>query len=206
MVTPVEMPDIGFTEFALELIQPMDTALMDGRRTETAAFGHAYWQIVSAQTDFLEDEDVDAMEVFFDLAKRQGGLISIFDPSRPRPRAYGSTPLGTGTATLDSLADPLAPIISAGQAGLEVGAGALVEFRESTLVRSLHRVTEAVTLNGSGTGTLAVTPPVPDVITTGAGKVRFEKPGTLMVLQNPSLPKGWNSRRASFTASEVFPS
>jgi hypothetical protein len=142
------------------------------------------------------------------------GQFIATDPGICRPAAYPGGPLsGTkavggafdGSAALNSLSDRLAPVIQGLPANFQFTEGDLIEFRESTLVRSLHTIAADVAANASGVATVGLHWPVPADITTSA-VVHLEQPSCIMKVTQKNQPRGARSTSFSFEAVEVFPS
>ena len=134
---------------------------------------------------------------------------------RPRPRAYGSSPLsGTkagggafdGSAVLQDVTSSTEIVVSGLPAGFAFNRGCLIEVNKSASVRSLHRVTADATANGSGVATVFIDLPLnTSVFTSANSTIQLEKPSCLMMVDPGwSVPKAWSAREASFTATEVF--
>ena len=215
-VTVLPFPDLPFEKFEMRPIAPQDISPMEERGTESADYGTAYWVLDAAQTPKLTNEEVDVADTFFQQASPALTVFECHDIYRPRPRAYGGTPLGgnrangspfDGTATLSQITDSLTINVSNLPAAFAINKSCLVEIRKSPTVRSLHRVMSAAVANGSGVATLSIRHPLDTGVFTAANSiVVFEKPSCLMKLKPGwSLPKGRGGRRARFSAEEVFP-
>lgn len=212
MADPLSLPSTGFEEFELTPINTRDTAMMEDRRTETAGFGTPY-HTLSVQTQYLDDDEYDDVDTFFMEASQAGACFLAHDVFRPRPRAYGNTPLsGTkagggafdGTAAVSAVAAYQATVTGLPD-GFQINRGARIGFRMSALVRSLHLVTEAVTADASGVAVVKFKFALDTQNFTTSATVDFEKPSIPMMLDPGfSAPKAWSGRKASFSATEVF--
>jgi hypothetical protein len=214
-MTVLAFPDLPFAQFDMRQVNTRLTNAMLGRKTESADFGTPYWRLYAAQTPYLSDAQIDTADVFFTLASKGGNVFACHDYYRQRPRAYGQVPLsGTkagggsfnGAAVLSSVTDSRTIVVSGLPAAFALNAGCLIEINKSSTVRSLHRVMADATANGSGVVTLTIDFPLnTSVFTSANSTVQLEKPSCLMMLDiGWSVPKGWNERVASFTATEVF--
>lgn len=212
----IDFPDLPYEEFDIQPIDTRFTSPMEDRANETARFGTPFWRLFRAMTGKLTYGETDTADAFFQSASKGGTWFLCHDVYRPRPRAYGATPLsGTkagggafdGTAVLAAVTNSQTINVSGLPAGFMINKSALVEIRKSDFVRSLHRVMVAATANGAGTVTLSIEFPLATgVFTTGNSIVNFERPSCLMQLGTDfSLPKSQSNRRASFTAMEGFP-
>ncbi|WP_425087766.1 hypothetical protein [Stappia sp.] len=208
-------PDLPFVEFDMRQVNTRFGNTMLDRATETADFGTPYWRLYSARTGWLTDAQIDEADAFFTQASKGGNVFACHDPFRPRPRAYGSSPLsGTkagggafdGSAELDTVTSSTEIVVSGLPAGFALNRGCLVEVNKSSTVRSLHRVMADATANGSGVVTLTIDFPLDTGVFTAANStIQFEKPSCLMMVDPGwSVPKAWSARVASFSATEVF--
>lgn len=213
MPTPLALPaSIGFEEFDLSPVRTRDASAMEGRRTETADSVTPYWKL-SASTQYLEDAPYDEMDTWLTEASDGGQCFLAYDIFRPRPRAYGSSPLsGTkhgggafdGTATLDTVTSPREVVISGLPSTFAINRGARIGFRRSALIRSLHTVVEAVTAV-AGVATVKIRYGLDAMFVPTGTAVDLEKPACVMQLDPGfSAPKAWSGRRVSFSANEVF--
>ena len=215
MATLISLPDLPWQEWTFQLVRSLDVARMEGRYTESAEFGEAYWRIVQAQTPFLEGEDIDLAEAFLDAAGQAGVYFAAHDAYRPRPRAYGQQPLsGTragggafdGSCTLDSIDSSTQLTLSGLPSGFEINQSCLVEVRKSALSRSLHRVMGSATASAGGSVIVQIQPLLNQTVFSTADAVWFEKPSAVFMLENAeAVRKAWSARTLSFTAVEVFP-
>ncbi|MCY0146140.1 hypothetical protein OEG84_25050 [Hoeflea sp. G2-23] len=207
-------PALSFEHFDMRQVNTRLNNTMLGRKTETADFGTPYWR-VSAATGFLSDEKIDEADAFFTEASKGGNVFACYDYYRPRPRAYGDTPLGgtkaaggafDGSAILSTGTDSRTIVVSGLPDSFALNRGCLVEVNKSSSVRSLHRVMADATANGSGVVTLTIDFPLDTtVFTSGNSTIQLEKPSCLMMLDPGwSMPKAWSDRVASFSATEVF--
>lgn len=208
-------PALDFTEFDMRPVNTRVANTMLDRATETADFGTPYWRLFNAQSNHLEPDQIDEAEAFLTAASKGGNVFVCHDVFRPRPRAYGSTPLsGTkagggafdGSAELTTVTSSTEIVVSGLPAGFALNRGCLVEVNKSSTVRSLHRVMADATANGSGVVTLNIDFPLDTgVFTTANSTIQFEKPSCLMMVDPGwSVPKAWSARVASFSATEVF--
>jgi hypothetical protein len=215
-VTVLPFPDLPFEAFDLEPVSTQEVSPMEGRATETADFDTPYWRLTSARTPKLNNGELDIVDAFFMRAALGSTVFECHDVYRPRPRAYGASPLsGTragggafdGTATLSAVTDSRTIVVSSLPAEFAFELGAMVEIRRSSTVRSLHRIMEAATANESGVVTLSILFPLDtQVFTTANSIVNFERPSCLMKLDpGASAPKARADRRARFSAREIFP-
>ncbi|WP_420406907.1 hypothetical protein [Hoeflea sp.] len=209
------LPALRFVEFDMQPVNARVRSAMLGRATESADFGTPYWRLNAAQTNALTDAEIDEADAFFTEASKGGNVFACHDYYRQRPRAYGSDPLSgvkagggafDGSAELTTVTDSRTIVVSGLPDSFEVNRGCLVEVNKSSTVRSLHMVMADATANGSGVVTLTIDFPLNTTVFTAANStVQFEKPSCLMMLDEGwSLPKARGSRRASFSAVEVF--
>lgn len=194
-------------------VRTRNVSRMLGRRTETALRGTPYW-VASYAAGNLTTAEVGLFDAFNMLAS-DGGVFAGYDPARPRPIAYGSTPLAgvkagggafNGDAVLQSITNPLAIVVNGLPAGFQLSVGDYVEVRKSALVRSLHRITAPATANGAGVVSLAIRFFL-DTQTFAAGNtVHFEKSACIMEMDEGSfsLPKSFPHNNVQFTATEQF--
>lgn len=208
MAALVSIPSVDYVEFELKPVRMVDTVRMEGRVTESQESGFAYWRLKQAQTPNLKVSEIAQFEAFHMQVNAAGGCFLAYDHLRPRPLSAGATPLADGAggkAVLDTITNSKQVNISGMPADFVLGVGDYVGFSESSLVRSLHLLTQAVTVNGSGLATLNFDYALDLQNFTTAAEVVFEKPSCVMQMNNDfSLPKAWGSRRASFSATEVF--
>lgn len=214
-ITVLPFPDLPYEEFDLVPVNTQQISSMQDRTTETADFGTAYWSLTTARTGKLTRSELDIADAFLQEASLGKTVFECHCVYRPRPAAYGATPLsGTraaggvfdGTATLDAVTDSRTIVVSGLPAGFAVNRSCLVEIRKSETVRSLHRVMEAATADGGGQITLSILFPLATSVFTPANSiVNFERPSCLMKLMPGfSAPKAISARRASFSAKEIF--
>lgn len=208
-------PALPFVEFDMRPINTRFGNTMLDRATETADFGTPYWRLYSARTGWLTDAQIDEADAFFTQASKGGNVFVCHDYSRPRPRAYGSSPLsGTkagggafdGSAVLQTVTSSTEIVVSGLPAAFAFNRGCLIEVNKSSTVRSLHRVMADAAANGSGVATLSIDFPLnTSVFTAGNSTIQLEKPSCLMMVDPGwSVPKAWSAREASFSATEVF--
>lgn len=202
-MTIYNLPNVGFEEFDLKPVIRSEVSNMEGRLNEVADFGEPYWTL-NAQTNFLDLKAIGELEVFFMQATKGNNTFLVHNIHQPRPAAY-NTPLTIGVGSVAGVTDKRQVDIQGLQANLELNIGDYIEFQMSNTLRSLHRITQAVTLSSTGTGTINFEYPLNTNVFTTSSAVIFEKPSCLMKLEgNPSIPKSWNSREASFSAMEYF--
>ena len=208
-------PSLPFSEFDMRQVNTRASNTMLGRSTETADFGTPYWRLYAAQTIPLSPAEIDEADAFFTEASKGGNVFACYDYYRPRPRAYGDTPLSgtkagggsfTGAAVLTTVTSSTEIVVSGLPASFAVNRGCLFEVNKDETTRSLHRATADATANGSGVVTLNFDFPLNTTVFTAANStIQFEKPSCLMMLDPGwSVPKAWGSRVASFSATEVF--
>lgn len=214
MPDPFSLPaGIGFVEYDLTPVRTKDVAMMEGRRSEEAESGTPYWTL-AATTGDLTEERYDEFQAWLMDVSDGGGSFLAYDVFRPRPRAYGDQPLsGTragggafdGTATLDAVTNARQVTVSGLPAGFIINRGCNIGFHRSSLVRSLHIVTEDVAANGSGIAVVKFRYGLDPLFVPTGTTVDFEKPACVMTL-DPGIatPKAWRSRRVSINAQEVF--
>lgn len=187
-------------------------ASMEGRRTETADSVTPYWTL-RASTTLLQFRAYDDMSAFLMEASDGGQCFLAFDIFRPRPSAYDKPLSGTraiggafnGTATLVSVQSARQVMVSGLPAGFIINRGCNVGFRRSSLVRSLHRVTEDVTAGSDGIAVLKFRYGLDALFVPAGTTVDFEKPCCVMQLDaGYSSSKQGISGKFSFTAQEAF--
>lgn len=211
---PISLPSgIRFAEWTLKPVVTRDVSMLEGRRMESADFGSNSWQL-SAKTAALTFRQSDDIEDFLHRALRGGATFAAPDLFRPRPRAYGTTPLSgvkavgggafNGDGTVQSITNSRQVTVAGLPNGFVINRGCLVEFRKSLLCRSLHRVTTAVTSGAGGTAVLAIEGALDLGVFTTAATVHFEKPSCVMMLEDFDLPKAAGIRQATFSAREAF--
>lgn len=227
---PLSVPTgIRFGEWTLAMVHTRDASMLEGRRLETADFGTPYWSL-TAKTQGMTISQADEFEDFLFRAMRPGATFVCPDLYRKRPRPYGEVPLtGTkalggafnGDADVHSIQNSRQVTIEGLPANFLINRGALIEFRNSALVRSLHRVTTAVQSMGGyvlpgyvepgyvlpfGDGKAVVNfePPLNTGVFTTSSTAHLEKPSCIMMLTGYDMPKAQGSRVASFTATEAF--
>lgn len=214
-ITVLPFPDLPYEEFDLEPVNMREVSRMQGRDTETADFGTPYWRLKTARTPWLTNAEIDIAETFFHRALIGKTVFECHDIYRPRPSAYGGTPLSgsragggafDGTATLEEVTDSRTIVVSGLPAGFEINQSCHVEIRKSETVRSLHRITAAATADAGGEVTLSIAFALDTAVFTAANStVNFERPSCLMLLsQGAGVPKARSNRRASFSATEIF--
>lgn len=209
MTTPIAFPDLKISSCTFDHVVPRDVARMEGRRTEAEDAHFGYWTASYSLAPYA-NTDIGAVLAFLNYR----GTFLAHNPLRPRPVAYGQVPLaGTkavggafnGDAGINDLTDRLAPVITGLPDAFVIKAGDFVEFRASSTVRSLHLITADATANSSGVITLALSTPVPSVI-TDSHTAHFEKPSCVMMITERSVPSSVVNSTYSFSAVEVFPS
>lgn len=214
MAAPLSLPSsIGFTEYDLSPVRTKDMAMMEGRRSEEAESGTPYWTL-SATTGHLENSQYDELQAWLMDVSDGGGCFLAYDVFRPRPRAYGDVPLSgmragggafDGTATLDARTNARQATVSGLPAGFVINRGCNIGFRRSSLIRSLHVVTKAVTANASGVAVVEFRYGLDAMFVPTGTTVDFEKPACVMTLDPGfATPKAWGSRRVSINAQEAF--
>lgn len=202
-MTVYNIPNIGFEEFVLNPVVRSEVSNMEGRLNEVADFGEPYWTL-SAKTGFLELKEIGELEVFFMNTSKGNNTFLAHNIHQPRPAVY-SEPLTDGVGSITNITDKRQITIAGLQADLELNIGDYVEFKMSNTLRSLHRITQSVTLSGAGAGIINFEYPLNTDVFTTASEVIFEKPSCLLKLEgNPSIPKSWSGREASFSAKEYF--
>lgn len=215
MADPISLPPLSWASCQFDPVDPSDTSMMEGRRTESQSFGTPYWT-ADFQTIWLEDQDYGLFDAFIMKASSRGSFFLGYDIFRPRPIAMNTgSPLDgvkaggsafNGDAVLQSITNSRQQVISGLPAGFVLSPGDYVEYRMSATQRSLHRIVEPATANVSGVVTLNVMFGLDTQNFTTAATVHFEKPSTVMMIDpgSVSAPKSWGSRTASFSATEVF--
>lgn len=201
------LADLPISGFSPKLIVPTDLSRMEGRRTESAVFGEAYW-IASFQTPFLSPEQMGIIEAWSQQLAGAAGQFLMYDKSRPRPLSAGETVLpdnAGGLATIDTIVDGKTLNISGLPPGFVLSVGDYVEIRQSTGTRALRTLAIAVTADSSGEATLNLTVAINTDVFTSTAQAVFEKPSCVMQIEGDfSLDKAWSARTASFSATEVF--
>lgn len=211
---PLVLPSgIRFAEWTLKMTHVRDAAMLETRRTETADFGTAFWTL-TARTGGMTISKTDLMEDFLFRASRGGASFVCPDLFRKRPRAYGETALSgvkaiggaafNGSAAVQTITNSRSVTVSGLPNGFILKRGDLIEFANSALVRSLHRITADVTSGAGGTAAVAFEPPLDTGIFTTSSTVQFEMPSCVMRLSDYDLPKSAGAGQASFSATEAF--
>ena len=209
MADPVAFPNIGITMLDFDLVDPVNIARMEGRRTEEEYAYEPHWR-ASFSLPPVNNDNIGALRVF--LTSR--GTFLAHDYSRPRPLSYDDgTPLSgtraiggafSGDAVINSLSDRLAPVIQGLPEDFAFTAGDYIEFRISAKIRSLHRIAVDAVGNDSGIVTLTLQTPVPQEFTT-SHTAHLEKPSCVMKVEKRSTPLTPVNSTFSFEAVEVFP-
>lgn len=215
MVTPVNLPNILWASSQFDPVDPSDTTMMEGRRSELASSLTPYWK-ASFQSVWLEPKDYGAFDAFVMRASSRGAPFLAHDVFRPRPIAMDTgNPLSgtksgggafTGQAVLQTITNSRQVVISGLPAAFKLTQGDYVEFRMTLLRRSLHRIMTDVTANNFGVATVDIMFGLDTQNFTTASTVHFEQPSTVMAIDPGSVnaPKSWGSREASFSATEIF--
>ena len=220
VAAPISIPETGirYIDWDMELVRTRDASQFEGRRTETADFGSPFWRL-SVGTDLLHSTYADALDLFLNLASAGGQTFIAYDRYRQRPRAYGQNPISTyglvkavggaafnGDATIQTITNSRQATIAGLPNGFVINAASLIEFRKTSLARSLHYVKQSVTSGAGGTAVVQFEPPLnTTVFTTGNSTAHFERPSCVMMLEGGwKLPKQRQQRRATFSATEAF--
>lgn len=214
-VTVLPFPGLPFEDFDLVPVNTQEVSQLIDRGTETADFGTPYWHLKTARTPKLLRGEIDIAETFLQLASIGKTLFECHDIYRPRPSAYGGSPLSgvkagggafDGTAVLEEVTDSRTIVVSGLPAGFAVNLSCHVEIRKSQTERSLHRVTAAAAADAGGEVTLSIAFALDTGVFTAANSiVNFEKPSCLMRLDpGSSVPKSRNNQRTRFSAMEAF--
>lgn len=210
VATPLTLPSfIDFTEFKMRIVDPKDTSMLEGRRTESASFSTAYWTVTEVRTNYLEPDQIDELEAFFFQAQRGGATFVCPDFFHLRPRFYGNTPLTfgvpVGSGTVFSLPTTRQATITGLLPSFVIKRGDLVEFRKSTLAKSLHKIVADVTAGIGGTAVINFEPPLNTTVFNTANSVAvFERPSCVMMLTDWDIPRAHGQRYATFSAMEAF--
>lgn len=216
MVSPISLPNLPYADCEFDPVQPWDTNRMEGRRTESVGGVTPYW-VAKYRFDFLRREHLGMVDAFMMRVGGDGGTFAAYDVSRPRPIAHdtGKTLTGTragggafdGTAVLEDILSSREVVVAGLPAFFQLSRGDYIEIRQATLVRSLHRIIEDQSANGSGRVTLPIRYGLDTGVFTTDATVRFEKASCLMQIDagSWSASKAMSARTPSFTATEVFP-
>lgn len=197
-----DMPALGFNQNSFDLVVPRSVNRMEGRRTEARNFGTPYWQ-ASYQIVPLFPEQSGKADAWIRKVLSRGGVFRAYDTSRPRPVAFGLTPL-TWTPDLTTITDARTVVVSGVANNAQFREGDYVAFRMSDLVVSLHSIAADVQANSSGAVTLTLDPALDTQHFTTAAEPIFEKPYCLMQPEDWSFSKQLLGGAPSFSAQEVF--
>lgn len=195
-------------------VSPANTSRMEGRRTESQAFGTPYWT-AKFSTDWMTPKQYGLFDAFTMKADIRGKPFLGYDVFRPRPIAMdtGSPLSGTKAAGGAFNGDVFFQAVSANTlylGGLPAGfiftSGDYIEVRKSELVRSLHRITEPSVSDANGFATLQIMYALDTQNFNATCTGHLEKPACLMTIDPGSVqaPKSWGSREGSFSATEIF--
>lgn len=201
----VALPNCHLITTVFDPIRPANVARSEGRRTERRIAYEAYW-VAEWQADAIKLEQMGEIDAFL-MKIEDGDYIEAYDTTRPRPMAYLSGQPGAfnGIGALTGLS-ARSLSLTGFPASYEFRVGDYIEVRQSTLVRSLHRVTANVTLGVGGTGVVPILHPINVQVFTTAATVHVEKASCLMQVDGrPSLGRRKGARRQIFGAVECFP-
>lgn len=216
MAAPINLPDIeGWEEVSFDPVVPRSAERIEGRRTEMQRYGTPYWT-GTWNTGHLSLIDFGRMDAFMMRAGDDGETFRGYDAFRPRPILMDTgSPLSgvkagggafNGTATLQAILDSRRITVAGLPAAFKLAQGDYVELRMSATLVSLHRVAADATASATGVVTLQIRHWLDLQHFTLASVVNFEKPACLMQIDpgSYSAPKSNRTRRASFSAAEVF--
>lgn len=216
MVDPFPLPNLPYADCEFDPVQPWDTNRMEGRRTESVGSITPYW-VAKYRFDFLRREYLGIVDAFMMRVGGNGGTFIAYDVSRPRPIAHdtGKPLTGTragggsfdGTANLKTIVNSREIVVDDLPANFKLSRGDYVEIRQSSLVRSLHRIIVDSQADGDGEVTLPILYGLDTQNFTTAATVHFEKASCLMQIDpgSWSASKAMSARTPSFTATEMFP-
>lgn len=211
----IELPPVDWSVCEFDPIRPRDFSRMEGRRTESQSTGTPYW-ISRYQAGRLEQRDYGVFDAFIMQAGVDGDYFLGHDVFRPRPIAYGSTPLSgvkagggafAGQGVVTALTNSRQATLGGLPAGFQLRRGDYVEFRMSDLERSLHRLTEDATADGAGVVSISFRFGLDLQHFDTTAIVNFEKPSCVMQIDPSTVRavKSWADRSPAFGAQEVFP-
>lgn len=216
MADPITLPNIPWSQVDFTPISPVSVSRMEGRRTEEMSFATPYW-VASYATGTLLPAQSGLFDAFMMKADARGSHFLAYDVWRPRPIAMnkglplsGTKAVGgafNGVATLQAITNSRTIVVSGLPAGFILSPGDYVEIRQTALKRSLHRVAEPATSNGSGVVTVSILYDLDTQNFSTSAAVNFERPSCVMMLDPGSVQasKSLSSRDTSFSATEVFP-
>lgn len=204
-MTILNLPDgINFAEFILTPHNATHSTQMEGRRNETLDAGEPFWSL-KAQTVTLNDAQMGIIAAWLMQASKGGVRFKAHDVTRPRPFSSRLTPIVPVGGSLSAVNNSREVQITGAKANLALAVGDFIGFQTATDKHSLHTITEAVTLTGSGAGVIKFEFPLNQTEFPVGTPIVFEKPSALFKLSpNVEVPKAWGSRIVEFSASEAF--
>lgn len=207
MTTIINLPDVPFAACEFDPIRPTSTERMEGRRVESQATGTPYW-VAKYRTDFLTREKAGLMSAFKTKAGDNGGLFLAFDIDRQKPLRYlGGFPGGfAGEANVRSFINSRSAELQDLPGVFELVPGDYVEFRRSSLLRSLHYITAPAVASSAGRVTIEFEYPIDLQHFSVPCVVNFHRASCLMQIDpgSWSAPKAMADRNVSFSATEMF--
>lgn len=202
----IPLPQCWLITTRFDPIRPIDVSRTEGRRTERRISLYPYWT-ASYSADTFRLNRMGEFDAFM-MRLQDGDLFEAYDTTRPRPVNYLSgQPAGfNGVGAVTSIA-PRTIGVSGFPASYKFAVGDYVEVRKAAGTdRTLHRVTAAVTLSGTGTGNLSILHPIDTQNFAIGDQVRVEKASCLMTVDTGSIDhmRRKGGRMQSFSAQEFI--
>lgn len=187
MSFPAGLSQIDFAPFL-----PMDGARSDAGDTWWTMDADAYWQ-GRASTTKLHPALLQNWEGFMLDAMLNQSAIEFVDPQLRIPAAYrgGALPGGyDGVAVIESLSNPLSPVVSGLPVGLVLRRGDRIGA-VSAVNKTCHLLTANVTVASSTAQALPVLPPILDNVFGPGDALHLLDP----VIRLTVVPNSWGAPR-----------
>lgn len=196
---PRDLPNVDaptvFADVAFVPLYNQARAPTRGGLVQVTELGPQLWQM-DYKTRLMPEALFEEWRAWLSSLRGGVGTFKAFDPTRRYARAYrngyaaltraGGGSFAAGTANLSAIASGrVAVTMTTLPAAFAMSLGDMISIPFGA-TRSLHRVVEGATSNGSGEVTVTVEPPLPLPIVTGA-TVDLAKPWCVAVIDAESV-------------------